>query len=85
MQNFPQIYGTRVNYSLIYVTTYLVTSEGTTIRTSHSLAAIEAALDTQADDGMPLHDLYAAYAATPAELPDEKTAAASNWKRRALC
>jgi len=70
LRNFPQIYGTRINYYLIYVTEYLMTSEGTTIRTSHSLAAVEAALDTQADDGMPLHDSYAVYALRPAELPD---------------
>ena len=43
-----------------------MTSEGTTIRTSRSLAAIEAALDTHADDGMPLHNYYAAYVAKPA-------------------
>ena len=45
-------------------------SEGTTIRTSRSLAAIEAALDTTADDGMALHDYYAAYVTKPADLPD---------------
>ena len=62
LKNFRQLYGTRVNYYLVYATTYLMTSEGTTIRTSRSLAAIEAALDTQADDGMPLHNYYAVYA-----------------------
>ncbi len=73
LKDFPQLYGTRVNYYLIYATTYLMTSEGTTIRTSHSLAAVEAALDTQADDGMPLHNFYAAYVARPDELPDAAT------------
>jgi TldD protein len=68
-KNFPQLYGTRLNYYLIYVTSYLMTSEGTTIRESHSLAAIEAALDTQADDGMPLHNFYSTYAAQPSGLP----------------
>ena len=63
--DFPQIYGTRVNYYLVYATNYLMTSEGTTIRASHSLAAIEAGLDTQADDGMPLHNYYAVYVASP--------------------
>ena len=33
LRNFPQIYGNRVNYYLVYVTQYLMTSEGTTIRT----------------------------------------------------
>jgi TldD protein len=70
LSSFPQLYGTRVNYYLIYATNYLMTSEGTTIRTSHSLAAIEAALDTQADDGMPLHNYYAVYVARPGDLPD---------------
>jgi len=70
LRNFPQIYGTRVNYYLIYVTSYLVTSEGTTMRTSRSLAAIEAALDTQADDGMSLHNFLSLYVEKPADLPD---------------
>ncbi len=69
LRNYPQVYGCRVNYYLIYFTRYLMTSEGTTIRTSRPIAAIEAALDTKADDGMPLHNYYAFYAATPAELP----------------
>jgi TldD protein len=69
LAKFPELSGTRVNYSLIYATTYLMTSEGTTIRISRSLAAIEAALDTQADDGMPLHNFYAVYVARPADLP----------------
>ncbi|HYL69038.1 MAG TPA: metallopeptidase TldD-related protein [Candidatus Limnocylindria bacterium] len=70
LRNFPQLYGSRVNYHLIYATTYLMNSEGTTIRTSRSLAAIEVALDTQAEDGMPLHNFYALYVARPADLPD---------------
>ncbi|MGB7666423.1 MAG: metallopeptidase TldD-related protein, partial [Candidatus Acidiferrales bacterium] len=48
---------------------YLLTSEGTKLRISHSDAGIEASLDTQATDGMPLHDFYSNYAATPAGLP----------------
>ena len=72
-KNFPELYGTRVNYSLIYTTTYEMTSEGTLIRSSRHLAAIEAALDTEADDGMPLHDFYAAYADQPSGLPDSAT------------
>ena len=70
LKKFPELYGTRVNYYLVYVTAYLMTSEGTTIRSSRSLAGVEAALDTQADDGMPLHDFYAAYGRRPADLPD---------------
>jgi TldD protein len=70
LTNFPHLSGARVNYYMIYVTYYLMNSEGTTIRSSRSLAAIEAALDTTADDGMSLHDSYAVYVAKPAELPD---------------
>lgn len=73
LKNFEQINGTRVNYYLVYVTSYLMTSEGTTIRTSRSLAGIEAALDTNATDGMDLHNYYAAYADKPMGLPDVAT------------
>lgn len=73
LTNFPDLYGTRVHYYLIYATTYLMNSEGTTIRTSRSLAAIEAAIGTDAADGMPLHNYYAVYADTPAGLPDAAT------------
>ncbi len=69
LRKFQEIYGTRVNYYLVYTTEYLMTSEGTTIRTSHTLAAVEAAMDTQADDGMPLHNFYAVYFPKPADLP----------------
>jgi len=77
LKTFPQFNGSRVNYYMVYVTYYLMNSEGSTIRTSRSLAAIEAALDTQADDGMPLHDFYSVYAARPADLPDAETVAKS--------
>ncbi|MGA9884546.1 MAG: metallopeptidase TldD-related protein [Candidatus Acidiferrales bacterium] len=70
LTNFPDLYGARVHYYLIYATTYLMTSEGTTIRTSRSLAAIEAAMGANAADGMPLHNFYAVYTDAPAGLPD---------------
>jgi len=70
LTNFPDLYGSRVHYYLIYTTSYLMTSEGTTIRMSHSLAAIEAAMGANAADGMPVRNYYAVYAATPAALPD---------------
>jgi len=70
LKNFPQLYGTRVSYYLIYSTYYLMNSEGTTIRTSRSIAGIEAAMDTQAGDGMPLHNFYAVYVPRPSDLPD---------------
>jgi hypothetical protein len=67
---FPQLNATRVNYYLVYFTYYLMNTEGTTIRTSHHLAAIEAAIDTTAGDGMSLHNFYAIYVAKPGDLPD---------------
>jgi predicted Zn-dependent protease len=73
LKNFPQLNGSRVNYYMVYVTYYLMNSEGTTLRTSRSLAAVEAALDTQADDGMPLHNFYSLYIARPADIPDPET------------
>jgi len=84
LKNYPQIFGTRVDYYMVYVTTYLVTSEGTSIRRSRSLASIEAALDTQADDGMPLHNFYAAYGSRPADLPDAATVTKARWRPKRL-
>jgi TldD protein len=69
LRGFPDLYSTRVSYHLIYETSYLLSSEGMQIRVSHHLAAIEASLDTQADDGMSLHNFYATYAPGPADLP----------------
>jgi len=73
LKDYPQLYGTRVTYYIVYATTYLMTSEGTTMRTSTSLASIEAALDTEADDGLGLHNFYSVYTAKPGELPDPAT------------
>ena len=69
LRAYPQLHHTRVVYHLIYTTSYLMTSEGTEIRVSRSLAAVEASLETLADDGMPLHNFFAAYARRPADLP----------------
>ncbi len=75
LKNYPLLYGTRVNYYLVYATSYRMTSEGTIIRSTRHLAAIEAALDTQAEDGMELHNYYSVYTALPAGLPDAATVA----------
>src|SRR5712692_1972327 len=69
LRGFPQLYGTRVTYQLVYATTYLMNTENTQVRTSRSLASIEASLETQSDDGMALHHYYIAYAVKPADLP----------------
>src|SRR5262249_25666377 len=69
LRAFPEIYESRVTYYLVYLTEYLLTSEGTEIRTNRSYAAIEAPMSTLARDGMELNHFYATYAPTPAELP----------------
>jgi len=69
LKNYPELYNSRVTYHLIYATSYIVTTEGTQIRTSRSLAAIEASMGTQAGDGMPLHNYLALYANRPSQLP----------------
>jgi TldD protein len=66
---FPQIYEARVTYYLVYATEYLLTSEGTEIRTNRCFAAIESGMNTLADDGMQINHMYAAYAPKPVDLP----------------
>lgn len=69
-RKYPELYNSRVNYYLITTTYYLMNSEGTQVRTSRSLAAIEASADTKNDaDGMRLHNFYTAYATLARELP----------------
>jgi TldD protein len=69
LRTFPEIYDSRVTYYLVYVTEYLLTSEGTETRTNHSFAAIEAGMATLASDGMQVNHFYSAYAPRPADLP----------------
>ncbi len=69
LRSFPQLYSSRVTYHLIYTTTYTLNTEGTKIRANKSLAAIEASLETESDDGMPLHNFLAVYRKSPNELP----------------
>ncbi len=69
-RGFPALYSTRLNYYIVYATYYLLTSEGTEIRVSRSMASIEAGLDTQSDDGMSLDNFFSLYAQRPASLPD---------------
>lgn len=75
LKKFPDLYGSRVNYYIIYMTTYLMNSEGSVVRQSRCIAAIEAALDTQAEDGMPLHNFYTVDVRNAADLPDPATVA----------
>jgi TldD protein len=73
LRAFPDLRESRVTYYLVYSTEYLLTSEGTEIRTNHSFAAIEAGMNTLAQDGSQLNDYYATYAPTPAQLADVDT------------
>src|SRR4029077_7905975 len=68
LRAFPRIYESRVTYRLVYLTEYLLTSEGTEVRTNHSYAAMEAGMNTLADDGMQVNHLYSAYVPRPADL-----------------
>jgi len=69
LRAFSEIHESRVTYYIVYATEYLLTSEGTEIRQNRHFAAIEAALRTFADDGVPLNHFYATYATRPADLP----------------
>src|SRR4029077_9160347 len=68
LRAFPEIQESKVTYYLVYATEYLLTSEGTEIRTNRSFAAAEAGLSTLANDGMQLNHYYATYAPKPANL-----------------
>jgi TldD protein len=70
LRAFPQIYESRVTYYLVFMTEYLLTSEGTEVRANRSFAAIESGLSSLADDGMQVNHYYATYAPRPADLPN---------------
>ncbi|HVH73034.1 MAG TPA: metallopeptidase TldD-related protein, partial [Candidatus Dormibacteraeota bacterium] len=73
MRSFSEIHESRVTYYLVYATEYLLTSEGTEIRQNRRFAAIEAGINTVADDGVPVNHYFAAYRTRPAELPSVET------------
>jgi TldD protein len=69
LRAFPMIYESRVTYYLVYTTEYLLTSEGTEVRTNRSFAAIEGGMNALAKDGMQVAHYYSTYAPRPADLP----------------
>lgn len=73
LRAFSLLQESRVTYYLVYATQYLLTSEGTEIRTNRSFAAVEAGLNTLAADGVQLNHYYAAYAPRAADLPNVDT------------
>jgi TldD protein len=70
LRAFSDIRESRVTYYLVYATEYLLTSEGTEIRQNRHFAAIEAGMNSLADDGVPLNHLYSNYASRPEDLPN---------------
>ncbi|HWY44619.1 MAG TPA: metallopeptidase TldD-related protein [Candidatus Sulfotelmatobacter sp.] len=73
LRAFSLLQESRVTYYLVYATQYLLTSEGTEIRTNRSFAAVEGGLNTLAADGVQLNHYYSAYAPRPADLPNVET------------
>jgi predicted Zn-dependent protease len=69
LKKYPELYNSRVTYRIVYATTYLVTTEGTQIRTGRSFASIEASLGAETNDGNPVHNFVTAYAIRPGDLP----------------
>ncbi len=69
LRSFPELYSSRISYHMASMNYYLLNSEGTEVRVPRQVAAIEASFETQSGDGYPLHNFYAVYANTPAELP----------------
>jgi predicted Zn-dependent protease len=76
LRAFPEIQESRVTYYLVYATEYLLTSEGTEIRTNRVCRG-GSGLSALASDGMPLNHYYATYAPRPADL-----ASVENVRRR---
>src|SRR5438445_9203366 len=68
LRAFSLLQESRVTYYLVYATEYLLTNEGTEIRTNRSFAATEGGMNTLASDGVQLSHFYAAYAPKPADL-----------------
>src|ERR1700722_437990 len=53
LKKYPEIYNSRVTYRIIYATTYLVTTEGTQIRSGRVFVSIESSLGAETNDGTP--------------------------------
>jgi len=73
LRAFSLLQESRVTYYLVYATEYLLTSEGTEIRTNRSFAAAEGGMNALASDGVQLSHFYATYAPKPADLPNVET------------
>jgi TldD protein len=69
LRAFSELYTGQVKYTIIFETYYVMNTEGTQVRKSRTVAAIEATMETQGPDGVPMHHFYTAYAARPDGLP----------------
>ena len=69
LRAYPELEDSRVTYHLIYATSYLITTEGTEIRSTKTLAAIEASMGAVAADGTPVHNYVTVYEDKPGDLP----------------
>ncbi len=69
-RSYPTIQTSRVGMEVVPEEQYYVNSEGRRFYKTESFTGIEVIATTQAADGMPLAQTYAAYAPTPQQLPN---------------
>ncbi|HXQ97626.1 MAG TPA: metallopeptidase TldD-related protein [Candidatus Limnocylindrales bacterium] len=69
LRAYPGLYANRITYTLIYETYYVMNTEGTRMRVSRTISAIESSIETQAPEGVPMHHFYSTYVTRPADLP----------------
>jgi TldD protein len=69
LRTLPGLYANRITYTLIFETYYVMNTEGTQLRVSRTLSSIEASIETQAPEGVPMHHFYSSYVSRPADLP----------------
>jgi TldD protein len=70
-RSYPKIQASRVGIEVIPKETFYINSSGARSHKIECSAGIEVIATTQAIDGMPLAQTYAAYARTPVEFPNE--------------
>lgn len=68
-RNHPEIHASRVAMEFVPERTVYVNSEGRVMVKSESFSGLEIIAATQAADGQPISDAWAAYGARPANLP----------------
>lgn len=66
---YPLIQNSRVGIEVVPEETFYLNTEGRRVHKMESFVGIEVIATTQANDGMPLAQTYAAYGITPTDLP----------------